>query len=258
MKLRTTVFLWVLVLVVAVLGATIGTIAVMFDRTTRTRVANELVRSREVALDLHANKQSLHRQECRVVAEEPRLKAVVATEDVERATILDAAQTLAQTLNASVFVIVDAEGKLIADNAARDAEGDSLMENPVVAKALANGEQGGLWVADGKAHLVQGCRLEFGARVVGALVVGHALDESFADTVSRHTGGLLVIGIDGAPITRTPPDIGAAEVSFALDRVRAGAREVTLGGGELLRAGRPGSRLRRRAQGRVPPAALDR
>ena len=109
MKLRTTVFLWVLLLVVVVLGATIGTIAFVFDRSTRERVAEELARSRDVTLDLHAIAQSLHRQECRVVAEEPRLKAVVATEDVARETILDAVRTLAETLRAGVFVIVDAE-----------------------------------------------------------------------------------------------------------------------------------------------------
>ena len=62
-------------------------------------------------------------QECRVVAEEPRLRAVVATEDVARETILDAVRTLAETLHAGVFVIVDADGNLIADSAAPEADG---------------------------------------------------------------------------------------------------------------------------------------
>src|SRR5690606_26748008 len=123
MKLRTTVFLWVLLLVVAVLGTTIGTIAYVFERSTRTRVAGDLARSRVATLDLHSSRASLFRQECRVVAEEPRLKAVVATEDVARETILDAVRTLAETLRAGVFVIVDAEGVLIADSADPEAEG---------------------------------------------------------------------------------------------------------------------------------------
>ena len=51
------------------------------------------------------------------------------------------------------------------------------------------------WLADNKAFQVQGCRLEFGARVVGALVVGHAIDDDFVGTVERQTGGeLIVIG----------------------------------------------------------------
>lgn len=93
-------FLWVLLLVVVVLGSTIGVIYMVFDRNTRDRVAGELERSRDVTLDLHANRATLHRQECRVVAEEPRLKAVVATEDVERETVVDAVRDLANTLRA--------------------------------------------------------------------------------------------------------------------------------------------------------------
>jgi phosphoserine phosphatase RsbU/P len=229
-KLRTTVFLWVLFLVVAVLGATIGTIAVVFDRSTRARVAVDLARSREVTLDLHATKQSLHRQECRVVAEEPRLKAVVATEDIARETIVDAVRTLADTLRAGVFVIVDAEGDLIADNADPDAAGFALGERPVVANALAHGREAGVWLADGRAFRVEGCRLEFGARVVGALVIGHSIDDEFAGTVARQTGGKLVVIVDRGALTAVPPGTGPGELGPALDAVRAGQREVTLGG----------------------------
>ncbi|HSD89007.1 MAG TPA: SpoIIE family protein phosphatase [Kofleriaceae bacterium] len=230
MKLRTTVFLWVLLLVVVVVGATIGTIAVVFDRSTRDRVASELVRSRDVTLDLHANRSSLHRQECRVVAEEPRLRAVVATEDVARETILDAVRTLAETLRAGVFVIVDSEGSLIADSAAPDAAGFAMTDRPVVADALAKGEGGGIWLADDKAFQVQGCRLEFGARVVGALVVGHAIDNEFANTIARQTGGWLVVVADRAALTALPIGAKPGELGTALDEVRAGTQEVTLGG----------------------------
>lgn len=230
MKLRTTVFLWVLLLVAAILGATIGTIAYVFDRSTRDRLAEESLRSRDVARDLHTERQSLYRQECRVVAEEPRLKAVVATEDVARETILDAVRTLAQTLNAGVFVIVDAEGHLIADSAAPDAAGFDLSDRPVVAKALKDGEDSGVWSADGKAYQVSSCRLEFGQRVVGALVVGHAIDDAFADTVARHTGGALVVALDGAPLTLMPKSVTPPELPPALEAVRGGAREVSLGG----------------------------
>jgi len=229
-KLRTTMFVWVLGLVLVLLGATIGTIAYVFNGSARVRVAEDLVRAREVTLDLHASRESLNRQECRVVAEEPRVRAVVATEDVARETILDAVRTLAETLRAGVFLIVDQDARLIADNAAPDAEGYDLSDRPVVAKALANGEQSGVWLADNKAFLVQGCRLEFGARIVGALVVGHAIDDDFAKIVSRQTGGDLIVIADRAALTQLPQGTGPGELGPALDEVRAGAREITLGG----------------------------
>jgi len=230
MRLRTTVFAWVLALVIVVLGATIGTIAVVFDRSTRARLAEDLVRARHVTIDLDAGRRSLHEQECRVVAEEPRLKAVVATEDVARETILDAVRTLADTLHAGVFVIVDADGRLIADSAAPDATGFDLSDRPVIAKTLADGAQSGVWLADGRAYQVQGCRLEFGARVVGALVVGHALDDDFAATVARQTGGALMVVSDGAALTALPGGVDAKELPAAIAAVRKGDKEVMLGG----------------------------
>ncbi|MCX5745469.1 MAG: SpoIIE family protein phosphatase, partial [Proteobacteria bacterium] len=189
-----------------------------------------LARSREVTIDLHNDRQSLGRQECRVVAEEPRLKAVVATEDVARETILDAVRTLSETLHAGVFVIVDAEGRLIADSAAPDDAGFDLMGRSVVKQALATGAHAGVWIADGKAFLVQGCRLEFGARVVGALVIGHVIGDEFADMVAKHTGGMLIVTVDKRPITRLPAGVGEAEVAARIDEIVAGQTEVTLAG----------------------------
>ncbi|MEO7733379.1 MAG: SpoIIE family protein phosphatase [Kofleriaceae bacterium] len=229
MKLRSTVFLWVLVLVLVVLGATIGTIASVLNRSTRQRVAEDLARSREVTLDLHAQLQTLYRQECRVVAEEPRLRAVVATEDVARETIVDAVKALATTLRAGVFVIVDADGHLIADHAAPEAEGFDLSDRSVIRQALDHGAASGVWLADGKVFQVQGCRLEFGARVVGVLVVGHAIDDAKAETIARHTGGALIVAADGVALTRMIPGVAAAELTSALAQVRAGAQEVGLG-----------------------------
>jgi sigma-B regulation protein RsbU (phosphoserine phosphatase) len=220
----------VLFLVVVVLGATIGTIVIVFNNSTRERVAGELVRSRDVTLDLHATRDSLHQQECRVVADEPRLRAVVATEDVARETIVDAVRTLADTLHAGVFVIVDANGNLIADSADPEATGFSMTKYPEVAAALAKGEGTGVWLADGKVFQVQACRLEFGARIVGALVVGHAIDDELANVVARQTGGWLVVVEDN--LARTEPPVGAkaAEIGAAIEAVRTGEKEVALGG----------------------------
>ena len=229
MKLRTTLFIWVLLLVVAVIGATIGTIALVFDRSTRTRVEDDLARSRVVTLDLHASRASLLRQECRVVAEEPRLKAVVATEDVARDTILDAVRTLADTLRSGVFLIVDSEARLIADSNNPTAAGDDLGTNAVVANALANGHEAGVWLAD-RAFQIEGCRLEFGARVVGALVVGHTIDDEFVGTVQRQTGGKLIVVADRTALTSVPRGVTKEALAQALDAVRRGAREVELGG----------------------------
>ena len=230
MKLRTTVFLWVLLLVVVVLAATIGTIVFVFNNSTRERVEGELVRSRDVTLDLHATRDSLNRQECRVVADEPRLRAVVATKDIGRETILDAVRTLADTLHAGVFVIVDADGNLIADNGDPEATGFSMTKYPEVVAALAKGEGTGVWLADDKVYQVQACRLEFGATIVGALVVGHAIDNELANVVARQTGGWLVVVEDKLARTELPIGSRPGEIGPVVEDVRGGDKEVLLGG----------------------------
>jgi sigma-B regulation protein RsbU (phosphoserine phosphatase) len=165
-----------------------------------------------------------------VVAEEPRLKAVVATSDVARETILDAVKTLSETLSSGVFVLVDAEGQLIADIQDPKADSGDLSGQPVVKQALATGEGAGVWIADNVAYQVSSCRLEFGQRIVGALVIGHAIDDKFTDTVAKHTGGALMLTLDGKAITLMPKDVEAGEIPAAVTVVRVGAKEVSLGG----------------------------
>jgi sigma-B regulation protein RsbU (phosphoserine phosphatase) len=230
MTLRSTVFVWVLALVVVVVGATIGTIAVAFDRSTRDRVSEDLRRSHDVALDLHAARLSLDKQECHVLAEEPRLRAVVDTEDISHETIIDQVRDLGKTIDAQLFVIVDANGKLLADLAHPDDTGVDLAGQPTVAAALKDGDQQAVWIGDGKAFHVAACRLQFGARVVGAMVVGHAIDDGFTNLVARETGGVLIVTEDGKALTKPPFEAGADELAATVAEVRGGAREVALGG----------------------------
>jgi sigma-B regulation protein RsbU (phosphoserine phosphatase) len=74
-----------------------------------------------------------------------------------------------------------------------------------------------------------GRRLEFGARVVGALVIGHALDDAFANTIAKHTGGEAIVAIDGTAVTQLTSEIKPGEVPPAITKVRTGSRELTLG-----------------------------
>jgi sigma-B regulation protein RsbU (phosphoserine phosphatase) len=228
-KLRTSVFLWVLLLVLSLLAASIGAVAAVVSREIRGQVREQVARSRDVTLDLHAYRQSLYGQECRVLAEEPRLKAVVATEDIEHETVFDAVQTLAGAIGAGVFVIVDAHGRLLADLADPQAVGFDLSQRPLVAGALSRGTAAAVWLGDGKAYQVQACRLHFGASVVGALVLGHVIDDAIAATVARQTGSLLLLAIDGRPAAGQVPGVPAPELQRLLQEIHRGAREVVTG-----------------------------
>ena len=61
-------------------------IATVIERTARRGVAEDLLRGERLFEGRQAERLALLRAECRVVAEEPRLKAVVYTEDVTAET----------------------------------------------------------------------------------------------------------------------------------------------------------------------------
>src|SRR5262249_21389121 len=153
-----------------------------------------------VFTELQGYRQSLFRAEIRVVAEEPRLKAVAATEEITHETILGVAQELRRAVGSELFLITDGRGQLLADVAAPEARGGALGHDPVVATALSAGEAAGVWADDAAAYQVQARRLAFGTTVVGVLVVGHKLDDRVAQTVRRQTGSAVVITLDGKTI----------------------------------------------------------
>jgi len=245
MRLRTVVFASVAALVIVALGVSIGAVALVTSRSARRAVERDLMRSRDVTLELHRLRADTASAECRVVAEEPRLKAVVSTEDVADETVLDVAQSLAASLGSSIFVLTDADGRVVADVNQPDAAGASLADNAVVVGALKDGERAGVWIDPRGPHQVHGCRLAFGQKPVGVLVLGRALDDAMAATMQRQTGAAVAIALDDSTAAASAfPGVAAggehAAVAGALARVPASGRaEVIVAGTHYLAAGAP-------------------
>ena len=112
------------------------------------------------------------RSEARVIAEEPRLKAVTSAEDVGRDTLVGVALELHQATASDLFVLTDSSGKLILDAADPEQSGHDLKSHDVVRDALARGDASGVWTSGQSAYQVQARRLEFGETPFGVLVIG--------------------------------------------------------------------------------------
>src|SRR5205823_10901531 len=102
----------------------------------RREVSDDLARTRSVFEDLQDYRMQLLRAESRVMSDEPRLKAVVATDEVDRATVIGVAREMRRVAGCDLFVVLDASGRLVADTAHPDAEGFDLGKDPLVARAL--------------------------------------------------------------------------------------------------------------------------
>ncbi len=217
MRFRTILLAAMVVLLAAVLGVTVGRVAFTIQTSARKDISEDLRRSRDLFESIRSYRESLHKSEARVVAEEPRLKAVVATEDVSRETVLGVAFDLRRALQSDLFLITDGDGRLVADVLEPTAQGFDLSPNPVVAAALKDGEKAGVWTSEGAVFEVSARRLEFGTTTVGVLVIGYKIDDRVVDSIRRQTASLIAVEFDGRLVA-----VSELEAGGAIDRAALG------------------------------------
>jgi sigma-B regulation protein RsbU (phosphoserine phosphatase) len=233
-------------LILAIVFPTVGAVATIVDRAASRDAIEEVGRASRVFDDLQTYRESLLRSQARVVAEEPRLKAVVATEDITHETVISVAMELRRALQSSVFVITDADGRLVADVADPTASGDDLSADRHIAAAFKNGEASGLWSHEHDLYAVHARTLTFGQTTVGALVVGYQIDDALARSVSSETGSPVVILHDGVVVasslegTITPESrTAAASILRSVPVASSSPSEVDLAGSRWLTLVRP-------------------
>jgi sigma-B regulation protein RsbU (phosphoserine phosphatase) len=237
-KLRSSLLLGTLPVIAGALTLAILATGVVLRRAARRGVADELGRTQRVFEEVQSYRRSLIRAEASVIAEEPRLKAVVATEDVSPATLVGVARDLRKLIQSDLFILVDAEGRLRLDLANPDAAdaGADMGRVPVVAAALRTGEGSGVWTDDARAYQVEAKRMMFGAQIVGAVITGFALDDGVARAVSQQTAADVVIENDGRLVAAFPRDryTGAARTLAAVPTDADGVTALEVGGTHML------------------------
>jgi sigma-B regulation protein RsbU (phosphoserine phosphatase) len=178
MRFRTAIALAISLALALALTATVIVVSVALDHAARRELGRELERGRTVFEDLLRYRKSLHHAESRVLADEPRLKAVVATDDVTTTTVLGVVADLRRALRCDLLLMTDRSGKLLADAAHPEESGEPLGDNPVIESTLTLGEAEGVWLDGAQAFQIQGRRLMYGSMTVGAVVVGFRIDDA--------------------------------------------------------------------------------
>ncbi|MCX4239331.1 PP2C family protein-serine/threonine phosphatase [Paraliomyxa miuraensis] len=205
MRFATTILAGSLVVIIGIIGVTSLVSARIVEDDAQVALDKELRRGALVLEELFAQRQALLAANAQVVAEEPRLKAVVATEDIDHATVYDVCSELRRAVGSDLFLLTDDRGTLVADVADADARGGHLRDEPLVVDALARGTGEGIWLADDRAYQMASRRLAFGEMVVGVLVVGWELGDELADAGARQAGGDVVVLVDDRPVASSLP-----------------------------------------------------
>jgi sigma-B regulation protein RsbU (phosphoserine phosphatase) len=235
MTFRTTLLLGILALLGGVLAALALTVTFVIERSARADVAAGIARAEVVVKDLHAQRQTLLDAEVRVLAEEPRLKAVTSTEAISRETVVGVVTDMATALSGELFVLTDGTGQLLVDANHPEATAGDLSQNPVVATAIAKGSASGIWIDGDTILQVQAQRLQFGATTSGVLVIGYRWDARIADVVQRESGSVLALLVDGkvvaAPtkVDDQPTNLPALSTAIQGESFAAKTADLTVG-----------------------------
>lgn len=241
MKLRTAFLAGFLGLSCAVVAGTAVVVTLVIDRSTRHQVEEELVASRLVIERIHRQQQKQNRDKGRVIANEPRLRAVVDADDTDRETVLDVARTLKKEADTGLFLIADGDGYLRADVLHPEDEGDDLRGLALIAAALKDGHASSVWSLPGTVYQVAAIRMDFGARVSGVLVTGREIDDTWAKEIHEQTSAALVVELDDAVVAYAGFGVAPREaLGRALVRLDPGSAqpvEIEVGGTTYLALG---------------------
>lgn len=126
---------------------------------------------------------------CRVLVEDPRLKATLATEGMDAATVADILQDLAKLRGSGFLLVLSPTGRVFAQAGASELEGLDLSASSVV-KGARDGEAAsvGSWVLAGKVMDLSIKSIRYGESLVAYLVVGQPVDEATLASVNAQTG----------------------------------------------------------------------
>jgi len=243
MKLRTAALLGLLALVGAVVLALILSVAAVINRSARHQVRRDIERNVTVFRDVLAYQQTQLENDARIVADEPRIRALFSG-DVDDATILGGAQRARQRLGSNLFILVDEEGFLLADVDHPEDAGSNMLENavtgPVLRAALDDGTGQGVWTTDTDVYRVQAQRVSIGRVNRGAVLLGFAFDDDDATTLERQVGSNVLVVLDGKVIAASESsNVEHGAVPSVLAQQGETAAEVDLGGKKFLALGGP-------------------
>jgi sigma-B regulation protein RsbU (phosphoserine phosphatase) len=220
-KLRSVLLLSMLALLSAALVTALVTVSVVLERMAYQQVGDGLERARSVFEDLQRYREVLFRSSNQVLAEEPRLKAVMSAADVSPETVHGVTGELRSVVGSDLFLLVDPVGRILSDAVDTKSHGADLSHNALVMEAVSRGEASAVWTTDASAYQVQARQLRFGVTPVGILITGYALDSKVAQTVFQQTSTSVVVELEGRPVAASAFDGVNPTAEDLLSAVRA-------------------------------------
>jgi HAMP domain-containing protein/predicted Ser/Thr protein kinase len=214
MGLTQKILLFVSVLVIALVAASLAFTTVQADRLAQENVARGLEETRQVWETFQADRYNKLKMGIRVLGNDPYFKPLVETGDAE--TILDTLKERNEETKADFILVTNPSGVVITRTDRPTATGEDLSKVPVVMKPLEGEESSTVWRQGDRLFHAVSVPMITGPELKGVLVAGYALNEALASDIRKLTHSEIAF------LTQNPA--GKAEASVST----LGPREAAL------------------------------
>jgi hypothetical protein len=142
----------------------------------------------------------------RIMVEDPRLKATLATQGIDEATVADILRDIGRLRGSGMLVVLTPEGRVFAEAGAQELRGLDLSASSVVKRAQSSNEAVvGSWVIGNKIIDLSIIGIRFDTTVISYLVVGQTIDQALLKSIGSSVGVDAAIAI-GAEWTAVSDD----------------------------------------------------
>lgn len=185
MGLTQKILAFTSLLVVVLVGTTVGFTSFQADRLARAEIEQALVDTRGVWETFQADRYEKLKLGVRALANDPYFKPLVETEDV--ASVADQLSERGQDIQADFFMATNPDGMLIARSDRPGVSGDDLSRDDVVARPLEREEFATVWLQGGKPYHTVSMPMLTTGELKGVLVAGYEIDEALAASIRKLT-----------------------------------------------------------------------
>ena len=244
-SLRGRIFLASALLAVLSIGVAIYLVNVRVTREAEGRLQREIVMTAAVVDELRTSRTQTFAQMARFVADAPKVKAAVDTNDPP--TVQDVANGYREQLGSSVLLVTSKTGRVLASLGASTRSVASMADQATVRAALEGREAFGLLLQPDGILQVVSEPITIGLtspEILGTLSVGFLIDNALAAQLKTITGSDVAFGVDGRVFASTLPRDSDAEIAPLLRSSETTSREpqamrALIAGDEYLALPRP-------------------
>ena len=234
-SLRSRIFLTSALLAVLSIGVAIYVVNVTVTREAESALDREIEATGALFEQLRATRAQTFTMMARLIADAPRLKAAVDTNDP--LTVQPPLEDIASQnqLNANLLLVTNKTGKVLATVGVSSRAGVVVANQPSIRQAMTGHESVSLIPQPGGMLQLVTVPILIGPLqpdILGTLSVGFLLDDALAAQLKLITGSDIAFGMDGQ-ILATTIDNEHRPALGALARIE-GSTNVTLGSDEYV------------------------